>query len=175
MEKAPHYTVIHVDETIANIQRTFSFDGISIYDAFQDISKEINCLFVLNSNSDENGKIQRTISVYDLNSNCIDCGYRGEYIDVCPECGGVNIVEGYGEDTTIFITSDKLADNIQLTTDSGSVKNCFKLEAGDDLMTATIRNCNPNGTDYIWYISDSMKDDMSDDLVDKLNNYDILY
>ena len=174
MEKAPHYTVIHVDETIKNIQRTFSFDGTSIYDAFQDISKEINCLFVFNSNSDENGKIQRTISVYDLESNCIDCGYRGEYTDVCPECGGVNIVEGYGEDTTIFITSDELADNIQLTTDSGSVKNCFKLEAGDDLMTATIRNCNPNGTDYIWYISDSMKDDMSKALVDKLNNYDEL-
>ena len=175
MEKAPHYTIIHVDDTIANIQRTFTFDGISIYDAFQNISKEINCLFVFNSNSDENGRIQRTISVYDLESNCIDCGYRGEYTGVCPECGGVNIIEGYGEDTTIFITSDELADNIQLTTDSGSVKNCFKLEAGDDLMTATIRNCNPNGTDYIWYISDSMKDDMSDALVEKINNYDVLY
>lgn len=175
MEKAPHYTIIHVDNTIANIQRTFSFDGTSIYDALQDISKEINCLFVFNSNSDKNGKIQRTISVYDLNSNCIDCGYRGEYTGVCPECSGVNIVEGYGEDTTIFITSDELADNIQLTTDSGSVKNCFKLEAGDDLMTATIRNCNPNGTDYIWYISDSMKNDMSDELLDKLDSYNALY
>ena len=41
MEKAKHYTVIHVDTTIANIQRTFSFSDISIYDAFQKIAEEI--------------------------------------------------------------------------------------------------------------------------------------
>lgn len=42
-------------------------------------------------------------------------------------------------------------------------------------MTATIRNCNPNGTDYIWYISDSMKDDMSNELVKKIDDYDTIY
>lgn len=175
MEKAQHYTIIHVDATIANIQRTFSFNNISIYDAFQEIAKEIGCLFVLHSNSDENGKIQRTISVYDLESYCDDCKHRGEFVDVCPQCGSTNIYEGYGEDTTIFVTSDELADGIQLTADVGSIKNCFKLEAGDDLMTATIINCNPNGTDYLWYISDSIKSDMSPELVEKLESYDDLY
>lgn len=175
MEKAQHYTVIHVDATIANIQRTFSFSDISIYDAFQEIAQEINCLFVLHSNSDENGKIQRTISVYDLESYCNTCKHRGEFTDVCPECGSTDIYEGYGDDTTIFVTSDELADGIQLTTNTGSVKNCFKLEAGDDLMTATIRNCNPNGTDYLWYLSDSIKADMSPKLVEKLEAYDKLY
>ena len=175
MEKARHYTVIHVDDTIKNIQRTFSFDSKSIYDAFQEISKEIGCLFVLHSNSDENGHIQRTISVYDLESYCDDCKHRGEFTEVCPECGSTNVYEGYGEDTTIFVTSDELADGIQLTTDTGSIKNCFKLEAGDDLMTATIRNCNPNGTDYLWYISDALKADMSPELVAKLEEYDSLY
>lgn len=175
MEKAKHYSVIYVDSTIANIQRTFTFDGTSIYDALQQIAEEIKCLFVFHSNSDENGNIQRTISVYDLESNCIACGRRGEFTTKCPECGGSDINEGYGEDTTIFITSDELAENVQFTTDTGSVKNCFKLEAGDDLMTATIRNCNPNGTDYIWHISDDVKEDMSQELVEKLDSYDDLF
>ena len=30
-DKAPHYSVIHVDSTIARIQRSFSFDGTSIF------------------------------------------------------------------------------------------------------------------------------------------------
>lgn len=175
MEKAPHYSVIYVDDTIKNIQRTYTFNDISIRDAFQEIANEIHCLFVLNSNSDEEGKIQRTISIYDLESNCNDCGYRGEFTGTCPECGSNNINEGYGKDTTIFVTADELADDIQLTTDTASIKNCFKLEAGDDLMTATIRNCNPNGTDYIWYISDDIKADMTSELVDKIKSYDVLY
>ena len=175
MEKAPHYSVVHVDYTIANIQRTFSFDGISICDAFNEIEEEIGCLFVFDSNSDKYGNIQRTISVYDLESNCLACNHRSEFTTVCPECGSKNITEGYGVDTTIFVTSDELGENIQFATDTGSVKNCFKLEAGDDLLTATIRNCNPNGTDYIWYISDAVKEDMSDELVTKLKEYDELY
>ena len=170
-DKAPHYSVIHVDPTIAKIQRTFSFDDVSIYDAFQEISEEIGCLFVFHSNSGEDGSIQRTISIYDLESNCNNCGHRGEFTRVCPECESQSITEGYGDDTTIFITADELAENIQLTTDTDNVKNCFKLEAGDDLMTATIRNCNPNGTDYLWHISDASKIDMSKELVEKLEDY----
>lgn len=175
MDKADHYSVIHVDNTIAKIQRSFSFNDISLYDAFQEIAEEIHCLFVLHSNSDKNGHIQRVISVYDLESNCLDCGHRGEFTGVCPECGSTNINEGYGDDTSIFVTADEIADDIQLSVDTGSVKNCFKLEAGDDLMTATIRNCNPNGTDYLWYISDSVKKDMTKELVDKIESYDKQY
>ncbi len=160
----------------AKIQRSFSFDDISIYDALQEIGEEIGCLFVFHSNSDDNGKIQRTISVYDLQQYCNDCGYRGEFADKCPKCGSTSITNGYGEDTLIFVTSDELASSgVQLVTDTDSVKNCFKLEAGDDLMTATIRNCNPNGTDYIWRFSQNIKEDMSDELVNKLNSYDELY
>lgn len=177
-DKAPHYSVVHVDSTIANIQRSFSFDGTSICDAFQEIAEEIGCLFIFNSDSGEGGKINRTISVYDLQQNCLneDCKYRGEFADVCPECGSTNIKYGYGKDTLIFVTADELADGgIQLTSDTEAVKNCFKLEAGDDLMTATIRNCNPNGTDYIWRFSDDMKSDMPAELVEKIEAYDTLY
>ena len=56
MEKAPHYSIAHVDDTLVNIQRTFSFDGTSLYDAFQEIATEIGCLFVFDSESDDDGK-----------------------------------------------------------------------------------------------------------------------
>ena len=178
MEKAPHYKVVHVDDTIRNIQRTFEFNDTSIYDAFQNIAEEINCLFVFGEpekGRGYDGNVLRTISVYDLESYCFDCNNRGEFTTICPECKSTNITEGYGDDTTIFVTSDELAEDIQLSTETDEVKNCFKLEAGDDLVTATIRNCNPNGTDYIWYISDDMKADMSDELVKKIEEYDELY
>lgn len=175
MEKAPHYEITHVDSSIASIQRTFSFDDTSIYDAFQDIAEEIECLFILNAQTDGDGRLRRTVEVYDLKRYCIDCHYRGYFTGNCPECGSSNIRDGYGDDTTIFITSDELAEDIGFTTDVDSVKNCFKLEGGDDLMTATIRNCNPNGTDYIWFFSDDMKHDMPDELVEKIESYDKLY
>lgn len=175
LEKAPHYSILHVDDTIIKMQRTFEFDDTSIYDAFQEIAEEIGCLFIFGENPDETTDLHRTISVYDLESTCSDCGYRGDFVDVCPECGSTDIDEGYGNDTGIFVTADELAENIQLSTDTDQIKNCFKLEAGDDMMNATIRNCNPNGSDYIWYISDAMKEDMSEELVSSLQSYDAKY
>ena len=174
-EKIPHYEIIHVDNTIMNVQKTFSFDDISIYDAFQEIAEEIGCLFVFSSGSDLEGRIKRTIEVYDLNTYCNECEYRGEYTHICPECGSKDLNYGFGTDTRIFISSENLADEITYSVNADSVKNCFKVEGGDDLINATIRNCNPNGTDYIWYISDDVKEDMSDELVEKINEYDELY
>lgn len=175
LSKVPHYSIGHVDSRIAIIQRTFSFDNKSIYDSLQEIAEEIDCLFVINSNTNSNGKIQRSISAYDLESYCNACHKRGNFDSVCSECGSSDIVHGYGTDTAILISSDNLADEITLTTDTGSVKNCFRLECGDDLMTATVRNCNANGSQYIWCISDASKSDMSDDLKSKIEDYDSLY
>lgn len=178
MEKVPHYKVNHVDVSIKNIQRTFTFDGVSLYDAFQQIAEEINCIFVINSGTNSDGKIAREISVYDLESYCLDCGHRDTYFKTCPKCNnkdGKGVLTGYGQDTTIFVSTENLADNITYTTDKDSVKNCFRLEGGDDLMTATIANCNPNGSGYIWYPSDLMKRDMSSELSQKLDKYDSDY
>ena len=172
-DKCPHYKVLHVDSSIANIQRTFSFDDISIYDAFMEIANEINCLFVFGEESDT--PMFRTISVYDLESSCNDCGYRGEFEKICPKCSSTNIKNGYGEDTTVFVNKENLGEDINIQGDVDSVNNCFRLEAGDDLMTATVINCNPAGSQYIWRITDEMKLDMSDELVSKLNEYDQKY
>ena len=173
--KAPHYRIAHVDESIRNIQRTFKFDGTSVYDAFQTVSKEIDCLFVIECQKTNDKKIDRKISVYDLENNCQVCGERGDFIGVCPNCGSTAIKPGYGDDTAIYVDKDNLAENITYSTDVGAVKNCFRLEAGDDLMTATVINCNPNGSQYIWYVTEEMREDMSDALKTRLAEYDELH
>lgn len=174
-DKAPHYKVKHIDKSLMNLQRTFTFDDTSIYDALQEVSEELDCLFIFGCGSDENGKPERTISVYDLEANCIDCGNRDTFVHKCPKCGSTNIILGYGEYTNVFISRDNLADEITYSVDTDSVKNCMKLEAGDDLMTAAIRSCNPNGTDYIYYFPDETREEMSPELKEKLKSYDALY
>lgn len=174
-DKAPHYKVKHIDKSLMNLQRTFTFDDTSIYDALQEVSEELGCLFIFGCGSDENGKPERTISVYDLEANCIDCGNRDTFVHKCPKCGSTNIILGYGEYTNVFISRDNLADEITYSVDTDSVKNCMKLEAGDDLMTAAIRSCNPNGTDYIYYFPDETREEMSPELQEKLKSYDALY
>lgn len=174
-DKAPHYKVKHIDKSLMNLQRTFTFDDTSIYDALQEVSEELDCLFIFGCGSDENGKPERTISVYDLEANCVDCGNRDTFVHKCPKCGSTNIILGYGEYTNVFISRDNLADEITYSVDTDSVKNCMKLEAGDDLMTAAIRSCNPNGTDYIYYFPDETREEMSPELQEKLKSYDTLY
>ena len=174
-DKAPHYKIKHIDKSLMNLQRTFTFDDTSIYDALQEVSEELDCLFIFGCGSDENGKPERTISVYDLEANCIDCGNRDTFVHKCPKCGSTNIILGYGEYTNVFISRDNLADEITYSVDTDSVKNCMKLEAGDDLMTAAIRSCNPNGTDYIYYFPDETREEMSPELQEKLKSYDALY
>lgn len=172
-DKAPHYKILHVDSSLANLQRTFSFDDTSIYDALMEIADEIHCLFVFGEET-EDGYF-RTISAYDLESYCNDCNNRGEFHDICPKCGSSNIDEGYGDNTPLVVSSENLAENIEYSIDTDSVKNCFRLEAGDDIMTAAIVNSNPSGSSYIWNITSEMKHDMSEGLVSKLSQYEEEY
>ena len=175
LSKAPHYSIAHVDDSIASFQRTFSFDNKSIKDAFEEVAEEIGCLFVYDSGSDSNGKIKRSISVYDTQQTCKSCGFRGDFTDKCPECGSTDFIDGYGEDTTIFISTDCLTDEITYETDVDSVKNCYKLTAGDDYMTAVVRSCDVTPGGYIWYLSDDIKAEMSQELSTKLDEYDARY
>lgn len=179
LEKAPHYSVGHVDDTIANVQRSFNFDKKSIADAFNEVSEEIGCLFKYSTTfvtDEETGSLvlSRVINVYDLQNHCLDCGSRIEG-DVCQKCGSSNVAYGYGKDTGIFVSVDNLSDQIQYNVDVDSVKNCFALEAGDDLMTAVIRSTVPSGDGYLWYLNDAVRSDMSDELNAKLTEYDALY
>lgn len=178
-DKASHYQIIHVDNTLKNIQREFSFNGISIVDAMrQNIAQEIQCLFIFGENLSigETNEYQRTISVYDLLDYCEDCGERGTYSQgVCTHCGSHNIISGYGEDSGIFINTENLTESVSFTSATDQVKNFFRLSGGDDDMTAAIKNCNPNGSAYLTYFSNEMKEDMSNELKTKLNEYNTIY
>ncbi len=164
-DKAPHYTIKHVDPSLCNLARTFTLNGTSIYDFMVgECSEQFDCLFRFNSK-------ERGIYVYDMMTVCQDCGERGDFTDECPKCESKNL-KRFGKDTPIYVDKTNLTDTIHLEIDSDSVKNCFKLEAGDEEMTATVRSINPNGTDYLFYISDVDKEDMPKELVQKLEEYD---
>ena len=167
MDKVPHYTIKHVDTSLMNLQRTFSIDGTDLYGwLVGECSEQFNCLFTFDTTD-------RSISVYDLYTVCRSCGHRGEFNDVCPECNSTDL-KYFGEDTTVYISKENLTESVKLEVDTGSIKNCFKLEAGDDDMTAAVRNINPVGNDYIIYVSDWQKEDMPDELVEKIESYDEL-
>lgn len=166
-QKAPHYTIVHVDKSIANIQRSFSFDDKSIYDALSDIAQEIKCIFKFNS-------VRREVSVYDLLTYCEDCGYREEYENECPKCGSKNIIRPYGEDTCIFIDTYRLANEITIEKDSDNVFNTLKLKAGDELFTSTVKSLNPNGTDYLYYFNEETMKSMPSSLSKKIKEYNTL-
>lgn len=165
LKVVPNYSVKHVDDSLYNIQRTFSIDGTSVYDVLTgEIAEEIGCLFLFDSTD-------RSISVYDLKTNCNHCGHRGDFTDICPECGSTDLDYGYGHDTTIFVDSETLAENISLSGKQDEVKNYIKVSGGDDNINADIAACNPNGTQYIYAFSDRDREDMSDELSYKLDEY----
>lgn len=151
LSKVPHYKIKHVDKNLCNLQRTFSVDGTSIYDFLTgDCSEQFDCLFVFDTVSEEGETTSyRYVSVYDLMT--------------------------FGKDTTIYVDKNNLTDSIHFEMDGDSVKNCFKLEAGDDIMTSAVRSLNPNGTDYLYILRDEDKKDMPKKLVDKLEEYSTLY
>lgn len=168
LDGVPHYTIGHVDKSLWNLQRSFSIDGTNVYDFLTgDCANEFHCIFKFDS-------VNRVINVYDLYTRCNKCGYRGEYNDICPECGSDDL-SIYGEDTTVYVDKDNLSDTVTFTTDIDSIKNCFRLEAGDDDMTAAIINLNPNGSRYIYYFSNEQKADMPTELVQKLDSYNKKY
>ena len=169
LEKAPHYSIKHVDSFLMNIQRSFSISDTDIYsELINEISEEFNCLFLFDS-------MTREIYVYDLYNTCKKCGYRGDFSNICPECGSNEFDGQYGNDTSVFISTENLATEINLETNKDSLKNCFYIEGGDDIMTSAIRSINPNGSSYIYTITDYMKSDMPDTLSSALDSYQKLY
>lgn len=162
---APHYSIGTVDESIRDIQRIFAFDGTSIHECFNQIAEEMSIIF---------DYIDRTVNVYDALSYCNDCGYRGHYTGECPNCGSSDITEGFGDNTGICISSEALGSDLTYQRNSDAMSNCYHVAGGDDIMTAAIWNCNPNGG-YVWSFSDETKSEMSSGLRTALNSYETLY
>ena len=168
-DKAPDWSVGHVDDTIKNLQRTYSVSNQTIYDFLtKDVAEEINCLFVFDS-------VNRTISAYDLLNTCSSCGYRGEFLTKCPKCQSTSFIKGYGDNSNIFISYNNYSEKMTVSGEESQVKNCFRVTGGDDYMNESIMNVNPNGSPYIYSFSDRDYDDMPTALVNRLNAYSDLY
>lgn len=168
-DKCPDWGVGMIDETVAKIQRTFTGDNIGIYEFLTNtVGKELDCLFEFDS-------VNRKISAHDLLTVCSSCGYRGTFMDKCPKCESTRFIIPYGKQTGIFLNTENFVTEINLSGNTDNVKNCLRLIAGDDEMTAAVRNINPNGSQYIYHFSDEMLDDMPDELVSKIISYNELY
>lgn len=80
--------------------------------------------------------------------------------------------ETAGDETPIFISHENVINENTIEADTSQIKNCFKVVGGEGIY---INEVNPNGTDYIWKLTDEDMKDMSVDLVKKLETYDKLY
>nr|DAZ74701.1 MAG TPA: tail protein [Caudoviricetes sp.] len=168
LSKAPHYKIKHVDASLCKLVRSFSISDKSIYDFLTgDLADELNCLVWVDS-------YDRSISIYDLENSCPNCGHRAENETICPECGAT-MTTGYGEYFTVPVSNDNLSDSISVTIKDDEVKNTFRIQGGDDVINAAIRAVNPNGTEYINRFATFQTEDMSDELIDKINSYQKLY
>ena len=168
LSKAPHYKIKHVDASLCKLVRSFSISDKSIYDFLTgDLADELNCLVWVDS-------YDRSISLYDLENSCPKCGHRAENETVCSECG-TTMTRGYGEYFNVPVSNNNLSDSITVTTKDDEVKNTFRIQGGDDVINAAIRAVNPNGTEYINRFAAFQTEDMSDELINKINSYQELY
>ena len=76
-----------------------------------------------------------------------------------------------GEDTNVFLSKNKLANEITISSNKDNVKNCFRIEGGDDTITDMVRAANMNGSNYIYQFADFQFKDMSNELVQKIQEY----
>lgn len=186
---APHYRIGTVSPSLRQIQRMFSWNDTDIISIFNDISQEINCVFDIQIYRSDDGKPCRIINVYDL-QYCDRCyenlddsqrtssntyKYRTIVNGVCKNCGLSDRIHDIGRDTSIFISTENLSDDIAIHGEKDSIKNCFKITGGDDMITAAVQGLNMSASNKIMMFSEKQKQSMSKDLVTKLNQYDAEY
>ena len=87
-DKASHYSIYHVDASLYDVKRTFSFSGQSVLECLKDICKEVDCIMIFGENESSDHVFHRTISFYDAKDYCPACGKRGDFTNGCtnPEC-----------------------------------------------------------------------------------------
>lgn len=163
-DKAPHWSIGYVTPYIAmeeglnaepssTFQRTYTADGESIYEFLtQTVAKESNVVFVFDT-------INRKINCYSLCNDAFD-----------PETGKIKIA-GVGQDTTILVSKTKLANEIKLSANKDNIKNCFRVQGGDDVITDMVSAVNMNGSKYIYQFAQFQYDDMTEDLKSRLMSY----
>lgn len=162
-DKAPHWSWGKVTSKIAldeeskpesssTFQRTYTADGETIYDFLTGtVAEESNVIFEFDT-------FHRKINCYSL-CDCID------------QDTGEVICKGIGEDTNVLVSKNKLVNEISISSDKDSVKNCFKIEGGDDVISDMVRAVSMSGSNYINIFSEFQLNDMPEELRDKLVAY----
>lgn len=188
-DKVSHYKIAHVDDTLTELSYEYSANEKSIYDFLvDDVAEQMQCLFAFDSAA-------REIRVYDLCSTCnnLDCQeetiqkqydadgseirkpYRDDFHEECPKCHSTDITRGYGEDTTILIDRENLANSIVTETDVDSLKNCLYVEGGDENINAAFMLLNPSGGSYIYYFSPEVLAEMPVEFQNAYRDYTAKY
>ena len=192
---APDYEVGHVDDTVAGLQRTFSWSDSYMDACLNDICEELECIYTITVGLDENDKVIKRINIYDI-CYCKDCWdnmvnnkstdmTKGDYWKnvlngVCQTCKGTNVYD-VGVDTPILLNTKNFSDDISVQVDKDSIKNCFKLKAGDDTLTNIVEGALATSTNKIMMFSEDQTNKMSDELraeweayYNKVNNSNII-
>ena len=193
--KTKHWQIGHVDNYFningrvykaCNLQREFTIDGKSPYDVLeQEVAKECGCIFTYDT-------YNRIVNCY----NAVECVFDTETMEVLddifydldtqgyytydannvkiPVSGNYEYCDGIGSDTTIILTRERLSENVTVNSDKDSIKNCFYVTGGDDVITNYVASANASGNNYI-YNFDYQYDLMSDALVQRLKSYKEYY
>ncbi len=183
---APHYRIGDVSPTLKNVQRTFSWSDTDIVSVLNDVAAEVNCIFDIQVTINEEGEAERILNAYDM-QYCERCWndldtegqktnnthtFRNIVNGVCQNCGSSQFVKDVGQDTNIFISTDNLSDEIFIEGDKDSIKNCFKVVGGDDLITDTVQGLTMSANNRIMMFSEEQRKLMSKALTEKLDEYE---
>lgn len=186
-EKTPHWTIggcsskININGTVYDsnsIQRTFTISNQTPYDFFDgEVSNEFGVVFTYNTYTREVFCYNLEECVYDERTrkaidgyHCIDNIYYDENGNIISDTSNLGYCEGIGKDTSIFVSKSKLSNSLSMESDQGSIKNCFYVSGGDDLLTDTVAAANVTGN-YIYLFGNFQYEDMSDELVDQIKSY----
>ncbi len=186
-DKAPHWSIgfvsplLNVDGYVYesnHFQRTYTADGISIYDFLTgEVAAESNCIFLFDTYKRLIHCVNIESCVYDTaNMKVVEGAYKkdGQYYDKAGkllETKTLAYCEGIGEDTNILVSKQKLAQDFGVEFNKDSVKNCFYVTGGDDIINNLVAAANLSGNNYIYDFSKFQCDDMSDSLRGAFEDY----
>ena len=95
-----------------------------------------------------------------------------QLLDMNKKVGSRVLVEdAIGEDTTVLISKDKLAQEIGISSNKDEVKNCFRVTGGDDMITSAVAAVNMSGSNYIYQFADFQLNDMPNTLRERIADY----
>lgn len=187
-DKAPHWSIGYVCPQVSvngkvidsnSFQRSYTVNGKSIYDFLQnDVAQESNVVFTFNTYDRIINVWNGDDCVYELESrNVVEKAWRDKDGVMYDKDGNVlspdeyGYCEGIGEDTTIILSNNKLVNTSTISTNKDSIKNCFYVSGGDNVITNMVGAANITGNNYIYLFANFQYEDMSDELSNKLKAY----